>query len=700
MRSSLKYCYNNGTVKVSDYDSYDYWCGAGGIVGMSFTDNTISYCYNTSSVSGGGAGGIIGNAWDDTISYCYSTGIINGNDSCGGIAGTISLSEMTYIKYCYANQSPLYGSEYNANFMSIISVAYKSSTAMKTLSNLSGFSSSDWAVDAEVNNGYPYLRSLEDTYRIYEVTIVEEPENSDMLSKCFANVDGILYGESAYEGGGPYPLFYISAGGILGFAEGDDKANASNLIAVADRVSSAATKIKPYSGDIVGRIDDDAMDFRSVYSYSSMSKSAVNTTTGAEGYVVETGTPRTITNIQRASFLRTVFGPETYQSLDYLDEHPDAVWVVKDGEFPELYYNVLNDITVSESENGTVSVDKAQAVDGEIVTVTALPNENYVLNKVYVNGNEIDGTTFEVSGDSNVFVTFAEKTPEYDIKVTSSENAEASLLNVDAQQAGDEIMLMSGTDSLTAKDGEEIRVDTEASEDHTVDAVYVNGETLAGDSFIVTADSDITMEVTSISTERKAVTNDAVDVGNYFATLSGSIEGDNETTERYIRYWAADEPDMVYTTEAGPGSGAYSIEVTNLRPETEYKYQMTETGEIKSFVTKSYYTEGSGDEPDVTPSVPVEICFEISDMRVDNGVVCADIANTADSESSGKIILAAYGEDDTLISAELSEIDKMPVGESVSCEFTAVENAVKYKLMIWDSTDKMAPLAESAEVIL
>ncbi len=129
-----------------------------------------------------------------------------------------------------------------------------------------------------------------------EVTIVEEPENSDMISKCFANVDGILYGETNYDIQ-MLALLYTNVGGILGFAEGDDKANASNLIAVADRVSSAATRPTPYSGDIVGRIDDDAMDFRSVYSYSSMSKSAVNTTTGAEGYVVETGTPRTITNI-------------------------------------------------------------------------------------------------------------------------------------------------------------------------------------------------------------------------------------------------------------------------------------------------------------------------------------------------------------------------------------------------------------------
>lgn len=693
--SNIRYCYNNG--EISTIGDSLFSRDVGGIVGSSVQSNVIRHCYNLSPVSGDMVGGIIGREWSDLIRYCYNVGTVTGEDCVGGIAGTISLTDDTRIERCYTNMSQLYGDDTDPNSSQIINVAYKSSAAMKILSNLSGFSSSDWAVDAEINDGYPYLRSLEDTYRNYDVTIVEEPENSDMLSKCFANVDGILYSESAFESSGPYPLFYISVGGILGFAEGDDKANASNLIVIADRVSSTATHAGPYSGDIVGRIDDDVMDFRSVYSYSSMSKSAVNTTTGAEGYVVETGTPRTITNIQRSSFLTTVFGPETYQSLDYLNSHPDAVWVVRDGEFPELYYNVLNDITISESENGTVSVDRQQAVDGEIVTVTAVPNENYVLNKVYVNGSEIDGTTFEVSGDSNVFATFAQETPEYDIKVTSSENADATLLNVDAQQEG-EVVLMSGADSLTAKDGAEIRVDTEAAENYTVDAVYVNGEQIAGDSFIVTADSDVTMEVTSTSTEIKAVTGDASNIGNYFATLSGSVDGDAETTEKYIRYWAADSTDIVYTTEVETGSGDYSIEVTNLIPETEYQYQMSETGEVKSFVTKSYYMDGSDDtpeEPTVTPPEPAEICFEIENMRIDNDIVCADIINIADSERSGEIILAAYDEEGALISIEVAEIELMPAGDRISCEFSTVEYAVGYKLFIWDSLNNMAPSAQS-----
>lgn len=114
------------------------------------------------------------------------------------------------------------------------------------------------------------------------------------------------------------------------------------------------------------------------------------------------GSKRTLTQIKRASFLNQVYGP-AYQSVEYLKENPEAVWVIRDGEYPELYFTMLNNITLSEVENGTIAVDKAQAVDGEVVTVTAVPDENYVLNKIYVNGNEIVGTTFEVSGDSDVY---------------------------------------------------------------------------------------------------------------------------------------------------------------------------------------------------------------------------------------------------------------------------------------------------------
>ena len=43
------------------------------------------------------------------------------------------------------------------------STSYKSSSSMKTLYNLSGFSTSDWGTNSSYNDGYPYLKSLEET---------------------------------------------------------------------------------------------------------------------------------------------------------------------------------------------------------------------------------------------------------------------------------------------------------------------------------------------------------------------------------------------------------------------------------------------------------------------------------------------------------------------------------------------------------
>lgn len=63
-------------------------------------------------------------------------------------------------------------------------------------------------------------------------------------------------------------------------------------------------------------------------------------------------------------------------------------------------------ITVNEAENGTVTVDKAVAEKGETVTVTATPDQCYALEKIYVNGSEIEGTTFTAAEDAVITATF------------------------------------------------------------------------------------------------------------------------------------------------------------------------------------------------------------------------------------------------------------------------------------------------------
>lgn len=66
-------------------------------------------------------------------------------------------------------------------------------------------------------------------------------------------------------------------------------------------------------------------------------------------------------------------------------------------------------VTVKQSENGALSVDKEYAKEGESVTVTVTPADGYELVSVLVNGQAIEGTSFTVSGETEVTAEFAKK---------------------------------------------------------------------------------------------------------------------------------------------------------------------------------------------------------------------------------------------------------------------------------------------------
>lgn len=82
-------------------------------------------------------------------------------------------------------------------------------------------------------------------------------------------------------------------------------------------------------------------------------------------------------------------------------------------------------------------------------------------------------------------------------------------------------------------------------------------------------------------------TNDATNITETSATLSGNLTADITDVERYIRYWAANDTETIYTTEVQSGTGDYIVDIDNLVKNTEYQYQMTSEGEIKTFKTLS-----------------------------------------------------------------------------------------------------------------
>jgi len=73
-------------------------------------------------------------------------------------------------------------------------------------------------------------------------------------------------------------------------------------------------------------------------------------------------------------------------------------------------------ITVGAVENGTVTVDKASAEAGEIVTVTVTANEGYEIGEVKANDELLTGEngvyTFTVTGATEITATFTEVVPE------------------------------------------------------------------------------------------------------------------------------------------------------------------------------------------------------------------------------------------------------------------------------------------------
>lgn len=496
-----------------------------------------------------------------------------------------------------------------------------------------------------------------------------------LIKRCIANVDGILYGETAVP----------NIGGVLGSIDGEKESRIESSLAIAKKIDGRTTKsgevYKVNKGYIVG-INEGQGQISSTY-YGSDVELPNN---GSQDVINTEGTARSTRLMKMPSFLKNQLGYGEYVSVENLKENPDAVWVIRDGQLPELYYNCLNDITVSKDmENGGITVDKTQAVDGETVTITATPNDGYELNSVYVNGVEIDGTAFEMSGACDVYATFKPITPEYNVKVQTDGNAAATLVNMD-KDSGGEISLMSvGDTELTARDGEEIKVNASAIDDYTVDGVYVNGEEIAADSFIVTDNSTVSLDVQSLSTDVKAVTNDAEDISYISAVLSGKLEDDNSEHQRYILYWADNDPDTVYTTEISEQPGEYKVEVQDLLPGTAYSFKMTENGNVKSFKTLSEDSDGDG-EP-VTPPQEDLLTTTVCTKTVDG--YRFDII--ADESITDEVMVAIYNADDVVIDIKYAEVS----GGKAAVDTT--QSTAKYaKIFVWDG--EMKPKAAPERV--
>ncbi|MBR5151993.1 MAG: InlB B-repeat-containing protein [Clostridia bacterium] len=516
------------------------------------------------------------------------------------------------------------------------------------------------------------------------------------IENVVCNIDGIIHVKAQDS--------YVYAGGFMAVPEINyvdrDKSVKSSMV-IADKIyvenHSNSYGTETIAGDVTAMIDVSTFDIDKAYVNDDLilEVSALKTQNSI-CQTSENAILKSITKLKTKSFQKNLLKLNEYRSMEALSLDNSAVWILKEGEIPEYYYNCLNDITISNDiVNGSVSIDKKQAVDGEIVTVTATPNTGYVLNKVYVDGAEQDGTTFVVDGNDEVYVTFAEEIAEYNVTISANDNATGSLVNMDSAEP----MLMSvrlmsneADSSITANDGEEILVNAVADSDYTVDSIYVNGEEVAGNSFILTEDSVVTMDVTNISTDIVATTNDAEDVGSYFAVVSGSVLGEDENAVKYIRYWSADDTEIVYTTEVETGTGDYSVELMDLEPETTYYYQMTEFGEVKSFTTEeeiipildeSEIDEDDGDSAS-SPSPITTTTYKTLTSTYKFSIECSQALTTE------FLAIACYDNMGKLLAFKQIECD----GDTSYVDSVPLDTNIDYaKIFVWSSVNSLKPLA-------
>ncbi|TGC09423.1 GLUG motif-containing protein [Methanolobus halotolerans] len=138
---------------------FDIGSHVGGLVG--FNGKTIKNSYATGDVksNGNGVGGLIGTN-GGTIENSYSTGAVTGESDIGGLIGKNQSGGTINNSYWDIETSGLTNSAGGES---------KTTSEMKNLGTYVGWDfTNTWKIHPSVNDGYPYLVSLFDSYEIFE----------------------------------------------------------------------------------------------------------------------------------------------------------------------------------------------------------------------------------------------------------------------------------------------------------------------------------------------------------------------------------------------------------------------------------------------------------------------------------------------------------------------------------------------------
>ena len=292
-------------------------------------------------------------------------------------------------------------------------------------------------------------------------------------------------------------------------------------------------------------------------------------------------------------------------------------------------------VTAGECQNGSVSVDKATANYGDVITVTATPATGYELDTVKVDGTAISGTTFTMpAADVTVTATFKKA----DYTVTAGECQYGSV----------------SVDKAAANYGDVITVTATPATGYELNTVKVDGTAIAGTTFTMPA-----KDVTVTATFKKI--NYTVTVEE---TTGGTVVSNKSTATYNTKITLTVTPDEGYeldgkikvngsaisgTTFKMPASNAT---VTAAFKKIDYTVTVAETQ--NGTVTVSKATANMGDEitVTVTPATGYELdTLSVTGAEVTDGkftMPASDVTVTATFKKTDYTVTVAESQNGTV----------------------------------------------------
>ena len=175
-------------------------------------------------------------------------------------------------------------------------------------------------------------------------------------------------------------------------------------------------------------------------------------------------------------------------------------------------------VILKDKKSGEEIASGTEVYSGTEIKVETVIVDTYELTGIYVNGNEIVGSSFFVTEES---VVKAEVRP----KVGGSVNYTVRILGVSFarfsvfDEAGNKI-----TDKTSVPAGTKLRVDVTPDEGYYLDCIKVNGEAIEGNTFIVEGDCTISVVIKEKTAPEKFKVEYSTAGGGSLTVKNGDVE--------------------------------------------------------------------------------------------------------------------------------------------------------------------------------